>query len=237
MATTSQLFLVMSAATLLTFAVSHAGRIFPFRDPWLLAVDRYLGFDWIAHVKFINDRPILEAVLRLSYPLIMPQFCLIGTVLTAHRNVVRLHIFIIATAAILLATNALFLFFPAISAFPYIAPDMSSFSNDNPLRYFREFRYPELIEETRMDRLNVRLDRLDGLVTFPSYHASAAVMFAWAFWSSPLARLPALVLNSLILISIPSQGSHYFIDVIAGILIAIAGIASAKYFIRVLSRE
>ena len=107
---------------------------------------------------------------------------------------------------------------------------MSQFINDNPLRYFLEFKYPDLIEQARMERLTVRLSHLDGLITFPSYHASAACIFVWATWRVRTLRYSVAALNTLIVISVPNQGSHYLVDVIAGVLLACAGITVVTKF-------
>lgn len=111
METTAQLFFILSSATLLTFAASHASRTIPLRDPWLHAADLYIGFDWIGYARFFNEKPIMENILRVCYPLIMPQFCLIGVVLTTADQIQRFQQFIFITALVLIVANGLFYFF------------------------------------------------------------------------------------------------------------------------------
>ena len=67
----------------------------------------------------------------------------------------------------------------------------------------------------------------DGIVTFPSIHAGIALILAWAAWSSTALRYPLLVLNALMAIGAVTHGAHYFVDVIAGLLVAVAVIAIA----------
>jgi membrane-associated phospholipid phosphatase len=60
----------------------------------------------------------------------------------------------------------------------------------------------------------------EGIITFPSFHAALAVIFAVALWPVPiLLRWIGLALNILMIASTPIDGGHYFIDVIAGIAI------------------
>ena len=59
-----------------------------------------------------------------------------------------------------------------------------------------------------------------GLVVFPSFHTSLAVLCACAAWPLRILRYPLLALNLLIILSAPAIGGHYFIDIIAGIILA-----------------
>jgi membrane-associated phospholipid phosphatase len=59
-----------------------------------------------------------------------------------------------------------------------------------------------------------------GLVVFPSFHATLAVLCACAAWPLRIAKYPLLALNLLITLSSPAMGGHYFIDIIAGIILA-----------------
>jgi len=59
-----------------------------------------------------------------------------------------------------------------------------------------------------------------GLVVFPSFHATLAVLCACAAWPLRIVKYPLLALNLLIILSSPAMGGHYFIDIIAGIILA-----------------
>jgi membrane-associated phospholipid phosphatase len=71
----------------------------------------------------------------------------------------------------------------------------------------------------------------EGIVTFPSLHAALGILFAAALWRVRGIKWAALVLNALMLVATPAYGSHYFIDVIAGVaLAALCWIAAARLF-------
>ena len=69
---------------------------------------------------------------------------------------------------------------------------------------------------------------LAGIVTFPSFHACSAVLYAWAFWPVWWMRPIALLANVAMLASTPVDGGHYFIDLLAGIAVAIFAIFAAR---------
>ena len=72
-------------------------------------------------------------------------------------------------------------------------------------------------------------NKLTGIVTFPSFHAAAAVLYLWAFWPVRWIGPIALVTNIAMLLATPICGGHYFVDVFAGIAIATASIMAARW--------
>jgi membrane-associated phospholipid phosphatase len=67
-----------------------------------------------------------------------------------------------------------------------------------------------------------------GIITFPSLHAALALIITVALWPIPILRWVTIAINTLMLVSIPVDGGHYFIDVLAGLAIASASIVAAK---------
>ena len=62
---------------------------------------------------------------------------------------------------------------------------------------------------------------IGGIVTFPSFHTSAAVLLAWAFWPMPFVRWAALIVNVAMLASSVIIGGHYVVDIFAGVGVAV----------------
>jgi membrane-associated phospholipid phosphatase len=71
----------------------------------------------------------------------------------------------------------------------------------------------------------------EGIITFPSLHAALAVILIAAFWPVPVARWLSGVVNSIMLAATPIDGSHYLVDVLAGIVIAILCIVAARMLV------
>jgi len=68
----------------------------------------------------------------------------------------------------------------------------------------------------------------DGIITFPSFHTALGVIFIFALWPIPVLRWFGIVINLLMMASIPIDGGHYFIDMVAGTVIAVASIVAAR---------
>jgi membrane-associated phospholipid phosphatase len=63
---------------------------------------------------------------------------------------------------------------------------------------------------------------------FPSLHTSLALILTVGMWPAPVLRWIGLAINAIMLLSIPIDGGHYFIDIPAGLAIAWASIVVAK---------
>jgi membrane-associated phospholipid phosphatase len=68
----------------------------------------------------------------------------------------------------------------------------------------------------------------EGIITFPSLHAALAVILIVALWPIPILRWAILGVNSVMLAATPIDGSHYFIDVLAGIAVAALALIAAR---------
>jgi membrane-associated phospholipid phosphatase len=76
----------------------------------------------------------------------------------------------------------------------------------------------------------------EGLVVFPSFHAALAVLCACAARPLRILKIPLIALNLLIILSSPFEGAHYFIDIIAGIMLAALTISLPGYILSGISR-
>jgi hypothetical protein len=79
---------------------------------------------------------------------------------------------------------------------------------------------------------SIDLGNMKGIITFPSFHTELAIITAWAFWTIRWLRYPAIALNALVVISTPTHGGHYFIDAMAGGVLALAFILLHRPSIR-----
>jgi membrane-associated phospholipid phosphatase len=110
--------------------------------------------------------------------------------------------------------------------FQQIGLDATSFVNIQPQAYLDQMRDLGPVREGLLRDLD--LLNLAGIVTFPSFHACSAILYAWALWPVWWARPFALLANGAMLASTPVDGGHYFIDVLAGIAVAVLAIVAAR---------
>jgi membrane-associated phospholipid phosphatase len=73
------------------------------------------------------------------------------------------------------------------------------------------------------------LFHLNGVLTFPSFHAASAILYAWGAWPIRWLRPFSLLGNGAMLLSTPIGGGHFLVDVLAGIVVATAAIYAARW--------
>lgn len=202
-----QLICILLPAGLLVQACAILGADIPYIDDALWEADQFLYFDWLAANGWVDTHPVVSLPLSWAYGSIAWQFPLAGIALTVLRQEWRLRRFAVAMGLTLAATCAIFPFAPALGYDAFLGLGFGE-----PARHMEALRTGGIQE--------FRLDELVGVVTFPSFHTAAAVVFAWAMWGVRWLRWPGLVLNVAMIASTPFHGSHYLVDVIVGAIIA-----------------
>jgi hypothetical protein len=220
---TAQMVLITFLMTPMTYIAAAVD--LPMKDVELNHLDQALGLDWPAYFYFIYDRPHLLGASLLFYGMIgLPVFG-IPIVLGATKHYRRLQEFTLAFALALVATTIISVFVPAIGTYDLLGinPDPAIFT---PQSYFDQLRDLPLVRSGALRALDV--PSLAGIVTFPSFHAAAAALYIWAFWSVWWMRPPALIICVGMILATPLQGGHYFVDVFAGIAVAVLAIVAAR---------
>jgi membrane-associated phospholipid phosphatase len=115
---------------------------------------------------------------------------------------------------------------PAFAMFVHLNLQPADFANLNPAAAFVHVAPLKGLREATLTMLS--LDGMEGIITFPSYHAALAIVLGWALWQVPWLRWPGAILNGLVVAATPVDGGHYFIDVFAGAVIAALSIAVAR---------
>lgn len=209
-------------APLSYIVAAHAG---PAHDQVMAGADHVLGLDWRAWLAWIEARPGIRGLLEFSYASLMPQTILCVLVLAFAGQLGRLRVFLLAfvisaLAAILISglipvegVWRTYGIYSAGAAGPM--PGIADLPND--------FRVLHGLRTGLIRTLNI--SEAEGIISFPSFHTTLGVLFATALWPVRWIRWPALVLNLLLITSVPVVGNHYFVDVPAG-----AAVAAASWF-------
>jgi hypothetical protein len=221
---TAQIVLVTVVMPPLTYIAAAAN--FPLQDANLLALDRALGLDWAAYVAFVNEHPVLAAWLSYGYSMIRWPLFAIPVVLAAAHRYHRLSEFTLAFGLALIATTVVSALVPAIGVYQEIGLDPSALQNLDPRAYLDQVRDLAPVREGALRYLD--LFALAGIVTFPSFHAASALLYAWALWPVRWIRPIAIIANGMMLASTPIAGGHYFIDLAAGLAVAMLAIVVAR---------
>jgi membrane-associated phospholipid phosphatase len=220
---TGQLLLIPILMTPMTYVAASFN--LPMQDAALHAIDRALGLHWMAYYQFVSTHHLLLVLSVWSYSMIGWPLFAVPIALGWTGRYSRLQIFTLAFAIALMATTFVSTFVPAIGTYHLLnfLPDPSLFT---PGGYLEQLRDLPLVRDGSLRHLH--LTGLTGIVTFPSFHAAAAVLYLWAMWPVRWLGPAAAVINIAMLLATPIVGGHYFIDIIAGAAIAIASIAVAQ---------
>ncbi|MFA5958864.1 phosphatase PAP2 family protein [Hyphomicrobium sp.] len=201
-----------------------ASAAFPYQDSMLVAVDRAMGFDWPALAFWFRDHPALTNALCHAYASINWQpFVIIPALAFAHPQ--RLRCILTISTVALSATLMVFLVAPAIGPYAYFHFTAVDFP---AVKVPAAWIAPSITNALRSGSNEFHFA---GLVTFPSYHAVVALLFAFGWLAVPYLRWLFVPLNLLMLVSCVPIGSHYVIDVVVGAAMVLAGhLMISRYF-------
>jgi hypothetical protein len=196
----------------LDFATKAMGS--PFADATLAAWDQRLGLDWIAYERWFSTYPTLSLALGVIYSgstLVMLIALVALGFIGALRRMVRLAV---AGALTLIASIVIGGFLPAVGPHRFygVPDDGKAYWVDTIIRVVTE--HPHLID------LN---GKQPPLTTFPSFHTTIAVLTTLACFRIPRFGIAFALFNLCWAFAIPVWGSHYFIDMLAGGVIAVFG--------------
>lgn len=217
------LVLFTLAGALFSYAVAACAP--PLQDGRFAAVDHALGFDWPAHLRFVVERPWLWWTLNIAYKLSMPATALVVLALGSTPRTERLARFCAAYALCAVAVVAISGVAPGFGGYAHFTLDPELLAR-MPLADAGQEHYAHLAALRAGTLRAMPLDDVQGLVTFPSFHAALAALCGWALW--PLRRLGAAfaALNALIVAATPTMGGHYLVDLIAGGALAALAVAA-----------
>ncbi|HEX3502843.1 MAG TPA: phosphatase PAP2 family protein [Xanthobacteraceae bacterium] len=220
----AQVVTITALMTPLTYIAASIN--WPLQDANLLAIDRFFQIDWAAYVRFVDAHPVLAAWLGYGYTMIRWPIFAIPVILAATHRYRRIEEFIFAFGAALIATAIISALVPAIGVYQQIGLEPSTLHNLDPQAYLQQLRD---LPPTRSGALrHLDLTGLAGIVTFPSFHAASAALYAWALWPVKWARPIVVLANGAMLAATPIIGGHYFIDLFAGIAVAVIAIVAAR---------
>jgi membrane-associated phospholipid phosphatase len=173
----------------------------PFRDTELRAADAVFGFSWKAWHTWLEAHSSVHTVLAVVYPWHLAETAVTILVL-AHYSERRVAAFMRAFALSFLISLVGLVFVPALGNIPE--------ARSVPVRWalqLGDFRLFDIFQTV-------------GLISMPSFHAVLAVLVPIALWPFRRFRWWIVALNGVMLVATVSEGGHYLVDVLAGMLVA-----------------
>ncbi|MES3152732.1 phosphatase PAP2 family protein [Sphingomonas faeni] len=221
-------FLQMTLFTLLGVVLAYAlaansGRLW---DARLAAADRAIGFNWPVLLAVLDKCPSAIWLFGLAYHSLTLQMIVVIVALSGRGKVDTLRTMV--CAAILSGFVTIL-----ISG---LTPAMGNLFD--PSRYGHLWPSIAWLEQGLISGLRdgslrvLDLTMLMGIVSFPSFHATLAAIFIWAFGAMPRVALPGRAWAILTIIATPVFGGHYGVDVIMGLILAPPAIIAARHLTR-----
>lgn len=211
------MMLLGSAGTVMSYIAFRSGA--PLADPRLAAWDAMLGFSWVAWAQWVSAYPALVNLFHFAYDSLQVQTTAAVLLLPLCGMPSRCDEFLMVLGLALIPTVILCALFPAEGAGVYFG-------------WLRTAHYLKVQDALRsISVLRYQINKMQGIVTFPSFHAISAVALINAVRRTPFMIIMS-ILNILMILSALTEGLHYLVDVITGIVISLSCIVLARYLLR-----
>ena len=156
-------------------------------------------------LSYVDNHPLLKFVFVVSYGSLLPQVLFSVWWFSFLRWDQRNAELLTNAMFALLLTTAVFFLLPALG--PCVGAPACHDAYVEDLVGLRHGNLPSL-----------DMMLLKGVIAFPSFHAVLAMLFTYAHRRAPT-FLPMAVFNGLMLLAIPSEGGHYLVDIIGGVVV------------------
>jgi hypothetical protein len=199
----------------------------PLVDPVFDATDKAMGLDWIAWKTWVVAHPALQYGLRIAYDS-LPVQTLIAYIYNVHtRGSWRNNQIWWITFFSALVTISVSALFPAVN--PHVYYGLASADDFLHMQHFLQLRGGTMHAISFTDA--------QGLVQLPSFHTILAIMLIYNFRHNRWLLSAALIVNTALILSCPTEGSHYFVDLLAGAVVAVVTILGIREFERQFARR
>jgi membrane-associated phospholipid phosphatase len=149
---------------------------------------------------------------------------IVTVALSATKKVQALEKFILAGLVSLVMTVGIFVLFPATTAWTYLQVSDAEVSAFHHLTLSSQDWIGKLIQIRQGDAANLKKLDGNGLIAFPSFHCTAALLFVWSTWTIGWLRVPMMAVCLALLIATPIFGGHYISDMIAGAVVMVVSV-------------
>ncbi len=186
-------------------------------DNAMVRFDHAIGFDWRDLYMVTAAHPALQISGRIAYASIFasPAILILAFARAGQRAESRMFLCSFWIAAIL--SLCLFRFMPTLGPLSHMW--------EGPISYMPTSGVfqAEIIPMLRDHQFRIiDLGQLRGLVGPPSFHACCAMLYILAARNTGPLRAPLTLLNVAMLFAIPVEGTHYAVDVVGGMAVALA---------------
>jgi membrane-associated phospholipid phosphatase len=224
LSSTAQVIAFAAVGAPLSYLAASAN--LPLQDYAFDAADRALGLDWRGLLGWMNSQTAIHSLFMLSYLSFTIQATVTVLALAFSNRLLQLRVFMLAFMLSAIVCIAISAVLPAEGTWGFYQLTAADYPAIVPAT--RELHLP-IFHGLRDGSLRIFTGMTsEGIITFPSFHAALGVVFIAGLWSVPVLRWISAVVNGLMILATPIDGGHYFIDVLAGIAIAVLCLVAAR---------
>ena len=199
----------------------------PLQDQLFARVDAALGLSWLDYAHWVDRHAAIQRIFQTAYDSIKGQIALPLVVLAFSNRVSEVRAYLLAFTIAFIATIIVSALMPAAGPIASVDPatfDILQFTGATPLDHLIRLREAGPL---------ILIDAPGGIATFPSFHATIAVLTPLTLRSYPRIFVALLVLNAAMLGGTVTEGAHYFCDIAAEIGMAFFAHALARRIIKI----
>ena len=203
---------------------------FPLQDRLIASADQALGLQWLDYARWVDRHAAVQTVFHLAYDSILLQILLPLVVLTAANRMSELRTYLLAFTIAFSVTIIVSALLPAAGPIAFV--DRAAF---NILRFTGATPIDHLLRLREAGPL-IMDDAPGGIATFPSFHATIAILTPLTLRGYPRIFAALLILDAAMLGGTVTEGAHYFSDILAGGGMAVFAHVMAKRIIKLEDR-
>ena len=203
----------ISLLLLRIFSYLCAAFSFPLMDPYFSNIDVALGFDWVAWSRYVANHFYLNNFLDAVYksPVYQIYFAVLFFSHSKRRSGAH-ELWFTAVISVLI-TSVVSAVLPALGTFYYYKENLVA-----------AIHIPDLLALRAGTLTTFEVLNLGGIITFPSFHMVLACLLCYPYRHYKKIFPAILLLNFLMMLSIPSHGGHYLVDMMGGLVVACVSI-------------
>jgi membrane-associated phospholipid phosphatase len=203
---------------------------FPLQDHLFANADLALGLRWSIFAHFVDDHPAIQTIFHFAYDTIKLQIALPLVVLAFSNRVSEVRVYLLAFVIAFSLTILISALMPAAGPIAFVDRanfNILQFTGATPLDHLTRLREAGPL---------VMSEPPGGIATFPSFHATIAILTPLTLRSYPRIFVALIMLNSAMLCGTVTEGAHYFCDILAGSCMAFFAHFTAKRIVRLEDR-
>jgi hypothetical protein len=181
---------------------------FPLRDQLLANADKALGFNWLDYAHWVDRHAVVQTIFHSAYDTLFAQAALPLVVLAASNRISEVRVYLLALAIAFTCTIIVSALMPAVGPIAFV--DRATF---DILRFTGATPIDHLIRLREAGPLMMS-DNPGGIATFPSFHATIAIMTPLTLRGYPRIFIALLFLDAAMLGGTITEGAHYLTDAI-----------------------